>query len=377
VDLLDQLVKKQYEQYPYPQRPLLARVEEISLCHASFEAGASLIFNQFIKHDNRRIGLFGCGTFEPHAFATTHPNAQITAIDLSQKTIEKAKAKCRLFLNRNVEFKCENLEAFSKHSEPFDFIHCYGVLHHFSSPALGFKSLARALKPNGFARVMVYSTSARHYLRQLQTACKLLNLNAFDKNAPKILGQWITSLPITHPLRLSFELNRDHKTISGRVDAFLHSCEKTFKVDEFEEILNAEGLHIRAWDFSQNLIDLIKSASQKTMIEKLKFLEAFHQWPASFTCWITKRQHVQFSKVNSFVVNPLFPLKTVRIRAKLGIKNQTLYSSLLKKQITLTSAHVNLLQQFQDGSLQKNILPKEKVALEELLAARFCLRVST
>jgi 2-polyprenyl-3-methyl-5-hydroxy-6-metoxy-1,4-benzoquinol methylase len=363
-------VQKQYELFPYPEVPVFAGLQKISMVHASFEAGASLVFQQFISHENKKIGLFGCGTFEPHAFASSHPKAQVTAIDLSHNTIKKAKTRCRLFLNKNIEFKtCDILDFAANNPQTFDYIHSFGVLHHLANPCEGFKALSQSLKPNGFARIMVYSKSSRVRISQAQKLAKLFNLSPHKTNSPEIFKHLIKGLPLTHPFRLTYEFNQDHETKSGIVDAFLHAQENPLTLTQLLKILDDSNLTLQAWDFSQNALDLITDSKADTLIKKLEFLEAFHQWPGPWTFWVSKRSQIQKSKEVYLKLNPLF-------RAK-----KTLHSTLLKRDVILAPQHFKIVDKLKGSSqLQSALLlnadQKLKNALDELKNARFLLEVS-
>src|SRR5438128_1628816 len=147
MDLTTEDVKRQYDRYPYPSFSWLAKATPVMSCHASFEAGFSITQKRLLKHDDKSIALLGCGTFEPYVMGQLHQRAQITAVDLSSTSLRLAKIRCSLRKVRNVSFEESDILEFCRsHPEEFDFIHCYGALHHLEDPSQGFKALSESLK---------------------------------------------------------------------------------------------------------------------------------------------------------------------------------------------------------------------------------------
>src|SRR5262249_32888335 len=79
----------------------------------------------------------------------------------------------------------------SAHRGRFKHIDAYGVLHHMPNPRAALIALADALAPGGTARVMVYNTRARAWIRELQRVAALLGLNPSPARA---LSMWRTLL---------------------------------------------------------------------------------------------------------------------------------------------------------------------------------------
>ncbi|MDZ4677486.1 MAG: class I SAM-dependent methyltransferase [Oligoflexia bacterium] len=355
-------VRAQYDKFPYPKVSWLAHINPASVAHANYESGAALVYRVFQKHENKKILLLGCGTTEPAAFAIAHPHTRVTAVDFSSKSISNAKRFCKLHLKFNVDFhKVDLLNFCEQNQSQFDYIHCYGVIHHLSDPQKGFAAIRRALKPNGFARVMVYSTSSRWRIQKIQALAKLLNINT-----AKNLTALLSTLPIDHPLRLTFEMHPEKNNHSGFTDAFLHACENSFTLTELEKTLNANDLILHHWDFSQNIIKLLLQTPGYTTFEKIKWLEASDQWPTSFNFWVSPLKKVNHT-TNSYITNPLISWRF----------KTNLHSTLLRNTIKLTPQHQKCLALCKVLPLQKNIIPPElHNTLYELVQARFILEVN-
>ncbi len=114
-------------------------------------------FSQFAK--GKRALEVGCGGGQLTAFLARNFD-HVTAIDISSSSLNIARQQnAKLGIN-NVEFLEANLfdDAFvSKYLESFDFILCYGVLHHTANPKEGYERLVKMLKVGGSLTVGVYS----------------------------------------------------------------------------------------------------------------------------------------------------------------------------------------------------------------------------
>lgn len=291
-------VKNQYERFPYPRFSWLGTFRKSSVKHASFETGAKIITGKEVDHAHKDILLLGCGTNEALAFASAHPRAALTAVDLSAKAIQVSKLRCRIRGYDNLKYFVNDAVAFGQgHPAEYDFIHCYGVLHHLRDPQAGFRAIKRMLKPHGFARIMVYSKAARERISLLQKALRLMNYDFLKSGFQKEVFRFARTLPWTNPSRLTFEMHPEVQTPSGLVDAFLHTQETSFSLEELKNNLSEAGLYIGGWDFSENILSLLKEAMGNSIEEKIEMLEAFDQWPTHFTFWVSPKPTIA-QKIN-------------------------------------------------------------------------------
>lgn len=362
-------VKEQYEKFPYPYysiKNLFSKPLTCTNLHANFESGASLVHKKLISHNGKKIALLGCGTNEPLVFAQSHPDASITAIDLSKKTLTHSKIKTTLNRLTNINYQnTELIEFCNQNPKTFDYVHSYGVLHHLSNPQAGFEAVSKTLKPEGFARLMVYSKSARQRISDLRRLLQLLKINFHQSSFEKQIKNFIASLPTAHPLRLTFETHPEVKTKQGLVDAFLHAQETSFYLNDLIEMLKKAGLFIHAWDFSQNTTNLINSATGQSLIEKINYLEATDQWPTPFVFWVAKFENVFTTQGSHFALNPLVK--------KLPEK---FYSVLYKKNFVFTYRHQKLF----DLAKDKKFISRFELApfageLHDFIATRIFLGV--
>jgi 2-polyprenyl-3-methyl-5-hydroxy-6-metoxy-1,4-benzoquinol methylase len=282
-------VRTQYNRYPYPSFSWLAKVTAQNVCHASFEVGASLVHHKFESHENKKIALLGCGTFEPYVQGTLHSQTKVDAVDISPKSLTLAKRRCLIRRVKNINFIESDITSFCRNNpETYDFISCYGVLHHLPNPMEGFKALSHALKPEGFARIMVYSQTQRRRPKLIRQALKSLGINSESFLATVKIKSLLRCLPLSHPLKLSQFSNTELSTRSGVIDSLLHACENDFNIKSLTQTLKEADLTIQAWDFSENLLRLLSDAPGSTLEEQIHFLESFDQWPGPFVFWASK-----------------------------------------------------------------------------------------
>ena len=192
-------MRRFYEIFPYPNRPffLTPLLGSQMSAHGAFSTliqgyptlAASLLTSskESLKElekffpNSKRILLVGCGTDEPLLFRMLHPRNELVCIDLSKKNIKIARRK--LFYHsinsffkfiRSKQGKTElivgdaNVILKQKHFGEFDYIQCYGVLHHQPNPDDLLSGIAERLIEGGTLRMMVYSYYGRSLERKIQ-----------------------------------------------------------------------------------------------------------------------------------------------------------------------------------------------------------------
>ncbi|APJ04988.1 class I SAM-dependent methyltransferase [Silvanigrella aquatica] len=204
-----------YDLFPYPNRPLMIspNIEAHLTAHGGFaqlllqgrlllaeklwnlavkfskgnlelskeEWNALLIEMEEAFPKSKRILLVGCGTDEPLLFRKLHPQNEIIGIDLSRRAIQKARKKIsfhsiiNIITNhkkfKKVEFLLGGAEMVlpEKALGSFDFIQCFGVLHHQPDPLSILFPMVERLNAGGILRLMVYSYHGRKLERRIQS----------------------------------------------------------------------------------------------------------------------------------------------------------------------------------------------------------------
>lgn len=176
-------VKRQYEAFPYPHYPLLAR--------PLWQDGylASSLFARTLTHDlghaSTNAGLVligGAGEVLPYVMRRWEPAAHgMVCVDLSKASLTRARIRCAAspkptkFVHADLE---EYLRDRGEEREAFGHADLYGVLHHMPNPSRTLGLLARHMAPAGTVRVMVYNSTARHWITHVQFLLSHLGMTA-------------------------------------------------------------------------------------------------------------------------------------------------------------------------------------------------------
>ena len=269
-----------------------------------------------------KILIAGCGTFAPYPMALANPDVPITALDLSERSLQRARWHCLLHGRRNVTFRSGDISLPDVISDRFGLIDSYGVLHHLTDPLAGLKVLARHLVPGGILRIMLYSRYARREEESIRRAFRALGIHSSD-TARHLFRKAKPGSRLANFLAASDEAS----TASGLADALLHPCVHTYRVDELLEMITQAGL--------EPLLFAHRGALEKPAEEiiRLRVLEKERQYPGNFVLYLgNKGKPASADYGDSFIVlNPClvssvscFTFGTVRIPPRTGSDNPAL-----------------------------------------------------
>jgi ubiquinone/menaquinone biosynthesis C-methylase UbiE len=126
-----------------------------------------LKYSQPERWRGKRVLEVGCGAgVDLVSFALA--GADVSAIDLSSKSIELAKKNLKAFYCHG-DVRVANAEKLPFGDNMFDFVHSWGVLHHMVHTVEAINEIKRVLKPGGKVCVMLYNknsiVSMQMYLR--------------------------------------------------------------------------------------------------------------------------------------------------------------------------------------------------------------------
>ena len=126
-----------------------------------------LRFANFPAWRNKKVLEIGCGIGTDTINFARH-GAQVTAVDLSDRSIEIAKRRACIFdLKENIRFiccDCEKLSSFVP-GESFDLIYAFGVLHHTINPSKAVEEIRKVMHKDSELRIMLYS---RYSIKRLE-----------------------------------------------------------------------------------------------------------------------------------------------------------------------------------------------------------------
>jgi 2-polyprenyl-3-methyl-5-hydroxy-6-metoxy-1,4-benzoquinol methylase len=160
-DAVSRRVQAQYEDNPYPRWIDLPRATPVPFAGwlAHQVAGAHVDLP-----DARPLEMLiaGCGTGqEAIELAERHPDARVTAIDLSRASLAYAAFKSRERGVTNVEHAQADLMELPALGRRYDVVSAGGVLHHLADPLAGWRALVECLRPGGVMHLGLYSAFAR------------------------------------------------------------------------------------------------------------------------------------------------------------------------------------------------------------------------
>ena len=116
-------------------------------------------FADFEKFKDLDVLEIGVGFGSDHSQIAQNNPKSLTGVDLTQRAIENTKMRFEV-LGLNSLLQTDNAEALSFQSNSFDAVYSWGVLHHSSNTEKCFEEVFRVLRPNGFAKIMIYHKNA-------------------------------------------------------------------------------------------------------------------------------------------------------------------------------------------------------------------------
>lgn len=229
-------VRDHYERHPYPVYPLWLRPRRCDTYAWNLDAACASLRGARPPRPGR-ILVAGCGTFAALPAAVANPDTEIVALDLSERSLARARLHCALHLRRHVTFACGDLLDPSAAPGPFDLIDAYGVLHHLPDFSAGLRALRARLSPAGILRLMVYHRDARRLEESARRAFRIAGVRTLA-HAKRMLARARDDSPLSRLKERSFDLRTD----AGIADALLHPLARVFTVRELAEELSAAGL---------------------------------------------------------------------------------------------------------------------------------------
>jgi SAM-dependent methyltransferase len=319
---MSNLVQKHYQNYPYPQYPLIASVRLYDTYALNLNALWCRFNGVLPPAAAKKILLAGSGAFAPYPCSVANPDSKITALDLSERSLRRARLHCILHGLRNVDFQCGDLlnsvEAFGE----FGLIDSYGVLHHLDDPLAGLRSLEARLLKGGILRIMVYSRYARREEESIRRALRLLRINT-PAQVRRLQAKARTGSRLANYLAASDETDSD----AGIADALLHPQVQTFRIDGLLDLIRQTGLEPLLFAH-QNARDDVQEE-----LGRLRELEKDRLSPGNFILYLGKNilDPRERSKENLIMLNPClrsavspFTLGTVHIPSRIGFDNPVL-----------------------------------------------------
>jgi SAM-dependent methyltransferase len=276
---IHQKVKRQYEQYPYPDidpttdRPGL-------LVSGHLELMCDIVWAGKKPPEQLKVLDAGCGTGGPLvAMALQYPGTEMVGLDFSGASIEKARRLASRHNVKNVTFFQKSIEDVADLNQTFDFVVSSGVIHHLENPALGLRALGSVLDPQGVVSMMLYGKYGRIGVNMLQEAMRLLapGLPSMDERI-HMARHIARRVPSTHPFapRLKGREINEGKA-SGIVDLLLHENDIPFDVPAIFQLCSDAGMRFHRWLFP-SMYDPAQIIDDPEFIRVVKTLDQAEQY---------------------------------------------------------------------------------------------------
>lgn len=249
---INQAVANLYNTYPFPPDPLSDLEPPGYNWRWCWTTAYSFCTGIAPATQDIRILDAGCGTGSGTDYLIhLNPEAEVTAIDLSEKALEVAKERCQRSgvidkHAKSVKFFNLKLEEAIELEGEFDFINCVGVLHHLPEPEKGIKALAKKLKPGGILHIFVYAELGRWEISLMQKAIALLqgDKRGNYRDGVKVGREIFANLPENNRILQqenklwSLENHRDESF----ADMYVHPQEIDYNVETLFDLIKASGL---------------------------------------------------------------------------------------------------------------------------------------
>lgn len=193
--------------------------------------------------------IAGCGTGRQAAgVALRYPDADVTAIDVSEASLDYARRQCAALGIANVHFMKLDLHDVGNLGSRFHAVHCAGVLHHLPDPERGVKVLADVLYPGGVMHIMVYNRYQRLMVGGARAFLigDLLREPVSD-DLLRLVRKRFLEQP-GHPAAAYVLRSRDFWTLAGTHDLLLHRHEDAFDFRRIEHAVAGAGLRFLSYD---------------------------------------------------------------------------------------------------------------------------------
>jgi 2-polyprenyl-3-methyl-5-hydroxy-6-metoxy-1,4-benzoquinol methylase len=244
-----QKVKDQYEKFPYPAGDV--DLHQFIQQKNRLEGCPSLWFHWYWPYatatDDLDILIAGCGTNQAPKYAINLPNARITAIDISEQSINHTQMLIDKHGITNIDLHRMPIESVSDLGNTYDLIISTGVLHHLPEPAVGLRALRNVLRQNGSMFLMLYSKYGRDGIYYMQDMFRRMGITAANATREDLDGMvsLIEALPPYHSLTAKRLFFNDLSSHIELVDLFLHPQDVAFSIPDIYSLLEKCGMNMQ------------------------------------------------------------------------------------------------------------------------------------
>ena len=263
----------------------------------------------------------GCGTNQAAVLAYTNPEAHITAVDISQSSLNHHQYLKNRYKLKNLTLHHLPIEDLPTLQSDYDLIISTGVLHHLADPQKGMAALAQCLRPDGVIALMLYARFGRIGVEMLQTVFRELGLSQNDLSVLMVKDA-LGVLTKDHPIWSYIQLAPDLQYDAGLVDTFLHGRERSYTIAECVEFANVSGLvfqdlFIKAPYYPPanasgaflSSVATLPESQQWSVMERINFRNGCHFFTACRADRAPENYRVDFNSDKALQYIPCFRLR--------------------------------------------------------------------
>lgn len=196
--------------------------------------------------EDHAVLVAGCGTMQAVKRAMRWPRARITGIDISEASLEQARAIKAQYRLDNLELRHLPVERAGELDAEFDEIVCTGVLHHLPDPDTGLAALRGVLARDGAMQLMLYAPYGRAGIYLIQDYCRRLGIGSTPDDLRELAAA-LRLLPNHHPLWPLLQSSPDFRYDAGLADALLHPRDRPYSVPQMLAFVRDGGLRFGRW----------------------------------------------------------------------------------------------------------------------------------
>jgi 2-polyprenyl-3-methyl-5-hydroxy-6-metoxy-1,4-benzoquinol methylase len=240
-DPVTRSVTAQYEAWPYPSWTRITVGEKTRLPDVIQVMDPEVAKALPVEAN---ILIAGCGTGRQAAYAASeYPDATVTAIDVSEASLDYARRQCAILGINNVHFVKLDLHDAGNLNQRFHAVFCGGVLHHLPDPERGLKVIADLLQPGGVMHIMVYSRVQRLRINAARALIGDLMQEPSSDDLLRQVRQRFLQRP-EHPLAAYIMTSGDFATLAGTHDLLMNVHEDAFDIARIERALAHAGMRM-------------------------------------------------------------------------------------------------------------------------------------
>ncbi len=290
------ITRAQYEQHPYPRWVGLTVPQPGSrraLLHRAMPEG---------NWQSRDLAVLiaGCGTGRHALMAALGygSKAQVTAIDISQRSLAYAERQRRRFAAGNLNLaradilRLNRLPPALKPARGYDVIECVGALHHMADTWAGLAALVDHLAEGGLIQLGLYRRAGRTHVATARSDIAERGLDPANDDDIRRYRRIILDDP-QHPLHGALAHNRDFYSLPGCRDLLFHNRERDTDLTEIAAELDRLGLKFRGMQMPNVVLEAFVAQHDPSKLDDLSLWQQFEAerpdlFDAMYRFWVSR-----------------------------------------------------------------------------------------